>query len=191
MLELDRILKDVGPLKQDSRSEIVHHTLGCVGTQSMRHEMCGLFSAMHEQKRHVCLMSAPSDLDDTDIELWLDGLLQNYYGIMIFFVLRATLQTIFNFSSGQFRMDRDRDQADESFSNGWYCDLYRPMKSELAGEEVKFDKLLRALESREKCEHIEGLQRHCRTAAELLPVSQDAAVKDHIRQFFDIFHPKN
>ena len=165
-------------------------TLYNADASSLWNEISFFFFAMRQQGRQIKPIPLHNDINDNMIKMWLNGVLQNYYGIMILFVLRATLKATRKLLSGDFRIRGEWTKLDVTFSQGWNCDLYLPAKYELRSQEASFGNCLRALKGRESTKRIEALQHHCRTAAELLPVSQDAPVLAHIRHFFDLFYPK-
>ena len=116
-------------------------------------------------------------------------ILQLYYGILILFVVRATLKVMFNYSPRDFHPSIQQIVQDSNFERGWASRLYQPMSYALGASELSFGRYLRLLKAEPALCHFTHLQVHCEAAARLLPVPMEAFILEHVSYFFNIFYP--
>ena len=118
------------------------------------------------------------------LDLVLEGTitkdLQLFCGILILFIIRASLKATLNYSIADFHAATLQTSQDPTFENNLNCPLYHPILYALGGSKVTFGKYLSML----KIKDMFYLYEYYKTAARLMPVSMEATILEHVAYFF-------
>ena len=173
--------------------EVVHESL-----PNFKAEFRSFLSAL--QMRAVSTSGLFTDGDITSESLFFSQLqnsnlmregitkdLQLFYGILILFIIRASLKALLNYSIAGFHAATLQASQDPTFKNNLNCPLYHPILYALGGSRVTFGKYLSMLMTNAALKDSFYLYEHYETAARLMSVSIEAPILEHVAYFFDQF----
>lgn len=111
--------------------------------------------------------------------------LKVFYGTMILFLIRGTLQKIWRYNKLGFRPFEDQARQDESFDKGSHCQVYQSMLLKLEASRSLFRSMLQAPDSTLAVGS--GLYEEYQQAATLIPMTatNDASLKQYAAYFID------